>query len=137
MNKGLITALLLAGTTMGFAQKVNYEVRYAANPQDAKSYDTERIRKDFLIEDVFVPNEINMVYSMYDRFIIGGAFPTTATLQLEAIDPLKAKNFLARRELGIINVGGEGVVKVGNKSYKLGNQEALYVGSGAHEVEFS
>ena len=137
MNKGLITALLLAGTTMGFAQKVNYEVRYGSHPEDAKSYDTERIRRDFLIESVFVPNEINMVYSMYDRFIVGGAFPTTATLKLETIDPLKAKNFLERRELGIINVGGEGIVKVGNKSYKIGNQEAIYVGSGDHEVEFS
>ena len=55
--------------------KTNYEVRYASNPTDAKSYDTTRLRKDFLIERVFVPNEVNMVYSMYDRMIVGGAMP--------------------------------------------------------------
>ena len=55
--------------------KTNYEIRYAAHPEDAKSYDTTRIRRDFLIEKIFVPNEVNMVYSMYDRMVVGGAFP--------------------------------------------------------------
>lgn len=137
MFKKFLTVVLFASATLSFAQKVNYEVRYAAHPEDAKNYDTKRIRKDFLIEKLFADNEINMVYSMYDRFIVGGALPTTETLKLEAIDPLKAKNFLERRELGIINVGGEGQVKVGKKVYTIGNQEALYVGSGDHEVEFS
>ena len=71
--------------------KTNYEVRYASNPTDAKSYDTARLRKDFLIEHVFVKNEVNMVYSMYDRMIVGGAMPVGETLLLEAIDPLKAQ----------------------------------------------
>ena len=75
--------------------KTNYEVRYASNPVDAKSYDTARLRKDFLIENVFVKNEVNMVYSMYDRMIVGGAMPAGETLLLEAIDPLKAPYFLA------------------------------------------
>ena len=55
--------------------KTNYEIRYAAHPEDAKSYDTARIRRDFLIEKIFVPNEVNMVYSMYDRMVVGGALP--------------------------------------------------------------
>ena len=55
--------------------KTNYELRYAAHPEDAKQYDTKRIRRDFLIEKVFTPNEVNMVYSMYDRMIVGGAMP--------------------------------------------------------------
>ena len=91
--------------------KTNYEIRYAAHPEDAKSYDTKRIRRDFLIEKVFSANEVNMVYSMYDRMVVGGAMPVGEVLKLEAIDPLKAPFFLTRREMGIFNVGGPGVVK--------------------------
>jgi 4-deoxy-L-threo-5-hexosulose-uronate ketol-isomerase len=120
-----------------FARDVNCEVRYAANPADFKTYDTERLRKDFLIEKVFEKDKINLVYSMYDRFIVGGAFPVSRALKLETIAPLKAPNFLHRRELGIINVGGSGRVKVGNKEYVLKFREALYAGSGNHEVYFS
>ena len=93
--------------------KTNYEIRYAAHPEDAKSYDTKRIRRDFLIEKVFSANEVNMVYSMYDRMVVGGAMPVGEVLKLEAIDPLKAPYFLTRREMGIYNVGGPGVVKNG------------------------
>ena len=81
--------------------KTNYEIRYAAHPEDAKSYDTARIRRDFLIEKIFVSNEVNMVYSMYDRMVVGGALPVGEVLTLEAIDPLKAPFFLTRREMGI------------------------------------
>ena len=76
--------------------KTNYEIRYAAHPEDAKSYGTQRIRRDFLIEKVFSDNEVNMVYSMYDR-MVGGAKPVGEILKLEAIDPLKASYFLSRR----------------------------------------
>lgn len=116
--------------------KTNYEVRYAAHPEDAKSYDTARLRRDFLIERVFVADEVNMVYSMYDRMIVGGAMPVAEALQLEAIDPIKAPYFLTRRELGIFNVGGAGVVKVGDKAFDLDYKEALYLGSGEREVVF-
>ena len=90
--------------------KTNYEIRYAAHPQDAKHYDTARLRRDFLIENLFVANEVNMIYSMYDRMVVGGAMPVGETLHLEAIDPLKAPHFLTRRELGIFNVRSEDVV---------------------------
>ena len=116
--------------------KTNYEVRYAAHPEDAKSYDTARLRRDFLIERVFVADEVNMVYSMYDRMIVGGAMPVSEPLKLEAIDPVKAPYFLTRRELGIFNVGGAGVVKVGDKCFDLDYKEALYVGSGERDVVF-
>lgn len=117
--------------------KTNYELRYASNPMDAKSYDTARLRKDFLIETLFVANEVNMVYSMYDRMIVGGVMPTTEILKLEAIDPLKAPYFTTRREIGIFNVGeGEGIVKVGEETFELGFKEALYVGSGERDVYF-
>jgi 4-deoxy-L-threo-5-hexosulose-uronate ketol-isomerase len=116
--------------------KTHYEVRYAAHPKDVKNYDTQRIRKDFLIEKLFVANEVNMVYSMYDRMIVGGIMPVGETLQLEAIDAVKAPFFLSRREMGIFNVGGAGVVKTGNTVFELGYKEALYLGSGEREVIF-
>ena len=116
--------------------KTNYEIRYAAHPEDAKSYDTKRIRRDFLIETVFAADEVNMVYSMYDRMVVGGAMPVAECLKLEAIDPLKAPFFTTRREIGIFNVGGEGCVKVGDETFELGYKEALYIGSGDRDVVF-
>lgn len=116
--------------------KTNYQVRYAAHPEDAKSYDTERLRRDFLIENVFTTNEVNMVYSMYDRMVVGGAMPVGEALPLEAIDPLKAPYFLTRREIGIFNVGGAGTVRVGDESFHLDFKEALYLGSGERDVIF-
>ena len=116
--------------------KTNYEIRYAANPEDAKHYTTDRLRKDFLIETVFAQDEVNMVYSMYDRLVVGGAMPVKESLQLEAIDPLKQPVFLMRREIGIFNVGGKGSVKVGDDTFELDYKEALYLGSGEREVYF-
>ena len=117
--------------------KTNYELRYASNPVDAKTYDTSRLRKDFLIETLFVADEVNMVYSMYDRMIVGGAMPAKEKLKLEAIEPLKAPYFTTRREIGIFNVGeGVGVVQVGEEVFELGLKEALYIGSGERDVFF-
>ena len=116
----------------------NYQLRYAAHPADAKSYDTSRLRSDFLIDNLFVENEMNMVYSMYDRMVVGGAMPAGEELPLEAIDPLKAPFFTSRREVGIFNVGGgEAVVKVGEETFTLGFKEALYIGSGDRDVTFA
>jgi 4-deoxy-L-threo-5-hexosulose-uronate ketol-isomerase len=116
--------------------KTNYELRYAAHPDDARHYPTERLRHDFLIEKIFAPDEVNMVYSMYDRMIVGGAMPVVEKLHLEAIDPLKQPIFLHSRELGIFNVGGDGKVYVADKSFELTYKEALYIGAGDREVYF-
>lgn len=116
--------------------KTNYELRYAAHPEDAKHYDTARLRRDFLIERVFADDEVNMVYSMYDRMVVGGAMPVEEALKLEAIDPLKAPFFTSRREIGIYNVGGAGVVMVGDEAFHLDYKEALYIGSGDRDVVF-
>lgn len=116
--------------------KTNYELRYAAHPDDARQYDTQRLRKDFLIEKVFTADEVNMVYSMYDRMIVGGAMPQQEVLQLEAIDPLKQAFFLHSREMGIFNVGGPGIIRAGEATYELDYKEALYLGSGDREVYF-
>lgn len=118
--------------------RTNYELRYASNPEDAKHYDTARLRRDFLIDRLFTANEVNMVYSMYDRMIVGGAMPAGEELKLEAIDPLKVPHFTTRREIGIYNVGeGEGTVRVGEETFELGFKEALYIGSGDRDVFFS
>ncbi|MDD2513184.1 MAG: 5-dehydro-4-deoxy-D-glucuronate isomerase, partial [Proteiniphilum sp.] len=116
--------------------KTNYELRYAAHPEDAKSYDTQRLRRDFLIEKLFTADEVNMVYSMYDRMIVGGAMPVNESLQMEAIDPLKQPVFLRNRELGVYNVGGKGKIKVDDAVFTLNYKEALYLGSGDREVYF-
>jgi 4-deoxy-L-threo-5-hexosulose-uronate ketol-isomerase len=115
---------------------MKYSVRYASHPHDFQSYNTQRIREEFLITDLFMKDEIHVVYSMYDRFIVGGALPDTKALKLETIDPLKADHFLHRREIGIINVGAEGIITVDGKSYILKNKEALYIGMGDKEVIF-
>jgi 4-deoxy-L-threo-5-hexosulose-uronate ketol-isomerase len=112
------------------------ELRYAAHPEDFKSYDTTRLRNEFLIEKIFVPDEITMVYSMYDRYMVGGAMPVKDALSLESADELKSSGFLDRREIGIINVGGPAVIHAGEEIYKLGFKEALYIGKGTADVIF-
>jgi 4-deoxy-L-threo-5-hexosulose-uronate ketol-isomerase len=112
------------------------ELRYAAHPNDVKNYDTEKLRKEFLIENVFIPDEISLVYSMYDRYMVGGAMPVKKQLKLETNDELKSEHFLDRREMGIINVGGNAIIDIEGKTYKLAFKEALYLGKGTHNVVF-
>lgn len=112
------------------------ELRYAGNPVDFKGYDTERIRKEFLIEKIFEPDEILLVYSLYDRYMVGGAMPVNRGLSLESPSDLKASYFLERREMGIVNVGGEAVIDTAGASYNLGFREALYLGRETADVVF-
>lgn len=116
---------------------IHFSFRYATNPQDVVAYDTQKIREHFLIESLFTPEDIHLVYSMYDRYIVGGIMPVKENLKLETIPYLKSENFLDRRELGIINVGGKGKVSVDGEIFELDKKEALYVGCGAKEVLFS
>ena len=116
--------------------KINCEVRYSAHPDDVRHYDTTRLREHFLVKNVMEPDEINMVYSMYDRIIAGGAVPVMEELVLKAPDILRADYFTQRRELGIINVGGTGFVKVGDEEFEIPFKEALYVGRGNRDVTF-
>ena len=116
--------------------KTNYELRYAAHPEDVKRYDTDRLRKEHLIETVFTPDEVNMVYSLYDRLVVGGAMPVKEKLPLETFEHLKSDYFLTRRELGIYNVGGQGKVSVDGTVFDLDFKEALYLGAGDRKVVF-
>jgi 4-deoxy-L-threo-5-hexosulose-uronate ketol-isomerase len=115
---------------------MKFNERYAVHPEDFKSYTTEKIRDEFLMGEVFKPGEILLEYSLYDRYIIGGAMPVERNLPLESFYSLKSDTFLARRELGIINVGGTGLVGADGKEYELGYKDALYLGQGNEKVFF-
>ncbi|MFP4540475.1 MAG: 5-dehydro-4-deoxy-D-glucuronate isomerase [Opitutales bacterium] len=116
---------------------MKYEIRYACHPGDFKHYDTRRIRDEFLIPDLFEDNEVKCVYSLLDRYIVGGVKPTTETLRLETFEELKAEFFLQRRELGLINIGGDARITADGTSYTLKHKEALYLGAGVKEVTFA
>lgn len=112
------------------------DLRYAVHPEDFKRYDTFKLRKEFLIEKVFIPGETALVYSLYDRYMVGGAMPVDKALYLDTSDDLKAEYFLERREMGIINVGGEAVIEAGGTAYNIGFKEALYLGKETRDVIF-
>ena len=117
--------------------KTVFSSRYAAAPKDVKSYDTSKLREEFLIDNLMQSDTIVLVYSHFDRFITGSAVPKNSSLTLETVDMLKATYFLERRELGIINVGETGKVVVDGTTYILHHKEALYVGQGNKEIVFS
>lgn len=113
------------------------ELRTACSPRDVRTYDTERLRSEFLIDDLFQKDYVKMVYSHIDRIITGGAVPVDKELTLDAGDELRAEYFLERRELGIINIGGEGTVTVDGTVYTLRTRDGLYVGRGSREISLA
>ena len=110
------------------------ELRTASSPRDVKTYDTARLREEFLIHDLFRPDEVKMVYSHIDRIITGAAMPVNKALTLAAGEELRAEYFLQRREMGIINIGGEGKVTVDGTVYTLRHRDGIYVGRGCKDV---
>ncbi|WP_248722373.1 5-dehydro-4-deoxy-D-glucuronate isomerase [Seonamhaeicola sp. ML3] len=114
----------------------HYETRYASSPQAVKAYDTKQLRDEFLIDNLMQEDQLILVYTHYDRYMAGSAVPVAGPVVLETIDPLKSSYFLERRELGIINVGGDGTVEVDGDVYELTLKDALYVGSGNESVVF-
>lgn len=113
-----------------------FESRYAQSPKEVKEMDTATLRENFLIENVFEANQINLTLSYFDRYIVGGAMPVDQKVALPNPDDLKADYFLERRELGIINVGGKAVITADGEIYELEYKEALYIGKGTEEVTF-
>jgi 4-deoxy-L-threo-5-hexosulose-uronate ketol-isomerase len=110
---------------------------YAVHPEDYKSYNTESIRNNFLLESLFENGKINFVYTHYDRMIVGGAMPTDTEMELPNFPILRADYFLERREMGIINVGGDGVVTVDGEKFTLSKLDCVYIGKGTHKVSFA
>ncbi len=135
MKRILTTAVALLCIVSAGAQ-TSWTIQRACHPDDVKNYDTQRLRDSFIMEKVMAPGKILLTYSMYDRLIFGGAMPVGKALKLESIDALKAPYFLFSRELGIINVGGDGIVTVDGQSYELHFKDALYVGRGHKDVTF-
>ncbi len=112
------------------------EIRYSNHPSDSMHYTTEELRKHYLVEKVFIEDKINLVYSHNDRIIFGGVTPVKETLKLGVCKELGTDYFLERRELGVINVGGEGTIIVDGIEYSMNFRDGLYVGQGSKSVEF-
>lgn len=110
------------------------DIRHTTNPTDVKQYDTERLRQEFLIESLFVPNELKMTYTHYDRMVVGGALPVNGELKLEAGDALRTEYFLERREIGFLSIGGPAIITVEGEAYELNKLDVLYVGKGKQNV---
>ncbi|MEX0593469.1 MAG: 5-dehydro-4-deoxy-D-glucuronate isomerase [Balneolaceae bacterium] len=113
-----------------------YTTRFATDPESFSQWSTEKIRKEMLLNSLFSHDSIQWVYTHYDRMMVGGAMPGSSPLVLDPVDPQKADFFLQRRELGIINIGGPGAVRVDGDIHTLHAHDALYVGQGTESVEF-
>ena len=113
------------------------ELRTASSPKDVKYYTTERLREEFFIGDLFQADVIKLVYSHVDRIITGSAVPVQEVLKLTAGDELRAKYFCERRELGVINIGGEGIITIDGKAWNVGYKEGMYIGMGSKEISFA
>lgn len=113
------------------------ELRTAASPKDVKHYTTDRLREEFLIDDLFMPNDIKLVYSHIDRIITGSAVPVNGELKLTAGDELRAEYFLQRREMGVINIGGKGSITIDGTVYDLEYKDGMYIGMGAKDISFA
>jgi len=113
------------------------DVRYSHHHEDAKHYDTQTLRRHFLIEKLFTPGQVQMTYSHYDRIIATGIMPAGEPLVLEAGKELACEYFLERREMGVINIGGPGCVMVDGEKFVMNKQDGLYVGRGCKDISFA
>jgi 4-deoxy-L-threo-5-hexosulose-uronate ketol-isomerase len=118
-------------------QPIQLKILHSVHPTDFKTYDTALIRERFLIDNIVQKDIINCVYTHYDRMIIGAANPVNEQLVLENYPNLRADYFLERREIGIINVAGDGVITADGQTYNLNKFDCLYIGKGTKEVTFS
>ncbi len=115
-------------------EKNTMEIRSASNPKDFKHYTTERLREEFHISNLFTKDNLRLVYSHIDRIITGGAMPVHETLCLEGGKELASEYFLERREMGVINIGGAGIITVDGTDYELNPRDGIYIGMGAREI---
>jgi len=113
------------------------KVIHSVHPEDFVNYNTQKIREKFLLENLVQPDKIECVYTHYDRMIIGAANPVDQALQLGTYEQLKADHFLSRREIGIINIAGNGYITVDGEKFELEKQDCLYIGKGKEKIIFS
>ena len=116
------------------------DIRYSTGPNDVKRYTTEELRKEFLIQDLYKPDEVTAVYSHVDRMVTLGCMPVSEKVPIDkGIDVwanFGTHYFLERREIGIFNIGGVGCITVDGTVYELGYKDCLYITRGAKEVLF-
>jgi 4-deoxy-L-threo-5-hexosulose-uronate ketol-isomerase len=112
------------------------EIRFEHSPKETSGMNTEELRAAFLTENLMQDDTVQLLYTHYDRVIVGGVKPVKGRPVLETHPELKADYFLQRREIGIINVGGGGKVHADGKSYELGKLDCLYLGKGVQKVSF-
>ena len=113
------------------------EIRNAVHPEQAELFDTEELREHFLIQNLFKPDQFKLIYSYFDRLIVGGACPVKpVTIDIDE-KIIGAPHLLSRRELGLINIGGPGTVDIDGQKVSLAFKDGLYVGMGAKELVFS
>ncbi len=129
-------AQIEAWGTYVMEEKETMEVRQAANAKDVRYYDTERLREEFHIKNLFTKDNTRMVYSHIDRIITAGLMPVFQTLKLEAGKELAADYFLQRREMGCINIGGKGIITVDGVEYEMNPRDGIYIGMGNKEITF-
>lgn len=110
--------------------------RYANHPNDSKKYDTNQLREHYMVEEIFSDDKVELTYSHVDRIIFGGIKPVNESLKLEAGKSMGVDYFLERREMGVINVGGEGIVLIDGEEFALNNKDGLYIGKGNKDIIF-
>lgn len=113
------------------------KILYANHPEDVKNYNTTQLRENFLMENIFTEDSINLTYSHVDRIIFGGAMPVNKKLELKAGKELAATYFLERREMGVINIGGDGSVTVDGIVYEINSKDAIYIGRESKDIVLS
>jgi 4-deoxy-L-threo-5-hexosulose-uronate ketol-isomerase len=113
------------------------KIIHQVHPEDFAKYNTQQVRDKFLLENLVKADKIEAVYTHYDRMIIGAATPVVQLLELETYEELRAENFLDRREIGIVNTGGNGTIAVDGERYNLEKLDCLYIGKGKKKVSFS
>ena len=113
------------------------ETRFQHSPEETRQMNTQQLRENFLIQNLMQAGKIELLYTHYDRLIIGGVVPTSSAINLPLEEELKANFFLERREMGIINVGGKGTVTADGEVYDIDKLECVYLGKGTKAVSFS
>lgn len=116
---------------------LHVETRHAVHPDHAKAMDTAALRQHFLTGDMFRQGQIRLVYTHYDRFVMGGAVPDGAALTLDHVDETRTPCFMDRREMGIVNIGATGTVAAAGETYTMNNGDVLYLGMGSGPVTFA
>ena len=113
------------------------QVRFQNSPKETSEMNTQELRDNFLVQNLMQLGKIELVYSHFDRLIIGGVVPSNSPISLPNESELKANYFLERRELGIINIGSKGTITADGVDYTIEKLECVYLGKGTQDVAFT